>query len=926
MRTQWVIRMMPGVIAIPFFLSGVEASHQTHDHSHEPGAPTPSVGSVNFREVIPEFCAIPTIASIQSGPWSDPATWSLGRIPGSNDAVEVAAGTEIAYDRVSDDALDCVKVDAGGHLAFKPDVNTRLKVGTLVVFGHLDIGTEAKPVDADVKAELIIADHPLDTMVDPNQFGTALLVQDEGKLTIHGALKAPGFVRLAQEPTKGATTLFTAEPVASWKPGDRIALPDTRQLTLAERNTYVPQIEEFTIGAVTGGNQIALVGSVQFDHTGARNGNGVLEFLPHAANLTRNVVIRSEHPTGTRGHVLAMDQADVDIRYAEFDDLGRTKAEECLDSTIFDAMGNVLYIGSNQIGRYAVHFHHLRGPALTPANGYQVTLIGNAINGSPKWGVTIHDTHFGLIQGNVVYGAVGTGIMLEAGNEFEDIVERNFVLNSQGSGEGIESRVNEKDFGHEGAGIWSRGPLSTIRDNVVSSVRLSGFAFYLGKLGTVNVPRFKGADTVDPMQTRPVRTGSVPLQHFTGNESYGAIKNGFEFWFFGGTVPSRVEEFVAWHTHAFGVKPFYSPRIDVNGVVVRGNPALLADPKESSIGIRFNQGPYLQEITVNGVNVQGMRIGLNMPARIGTIRGSYLRNYVNAVVNLAQSDKPGGRIVTFTNVIFDTVAMASLSGSPQLSISMKGSNTQFPMVLQRDVVRLLNYQSDGVSGGDLQVFYQEQDSAFTIKKLGLTNAQAWATLGIAVADAVTPCTTTNAKIAGFTCPLTDLGPLVVLASRGLTNNPSYTLAYKVDGQKIVEPTPTLLTEGLNTLTRTIDLGAGAPPILKSFFVTLDTVPPTIEIVSLDPKVPTVIGLVNATRFVVKYKVVDNLGTSTQKHTFTNLPVGSTILTITAKDKAGNPAPPVSFEVVVDPTKTDIIPDGDDCGVGAKHKHGKPEPR
>jgi len=880
-----------------------------------------------FQQVIPDFCASPTISSVQNGPWSNPATWSLGRVPGANDAVRIASGTDVSYDRVSDEALTCLKVVEGGQLRFTPTVNTRLKVGTLVVFGYLEIGTAATPVAEDVNAELIIADKPLDTTTDPNQFGAALLVLHEGKLTIHGAPKQPGFVRLAQEPTKGATTLFTAEPVASWKPGDRIALPDTRQLTLAERNTYVPQIETLTIGAVTGGTQLSLIGSLQFDHKGARNGAGVLEFLPHVANLTRNVVIRSENPAGTRGHVLANHQADVDIRYAEFDGLGRTKAEECLDSTLFDDTGHVIYLGDNQIGRYALHLHHVMGPMTTPANGFQATLVGNVINGSPKWGVVIHDTHFALAQGNVVVGAVGAGIMLEGGNEFEDIVERNFALNSQGSGEGIESRVNEGDFGHEGAGIWSRGPFSTIRNNVVSSVRLNGFAFYLGHLGTVKVPLFKGADTSDPAQTKRVNANGVPLKHFTGNESYGAIKNGFEFWFFGGPAPSRVEDFVTWHTHAFGVKPFYTAKIAVDHVTVRGNPALLADPKETSIGTRFNQGPYIAEVTVNDVDVQGMRLGLNMPARSGTFQASYLRNYIDAAADLAQSDKPGGRKVTFTNVIFDTVAMAPLPGLPKRSIAMNGVTGGFPRILQRDVVRALNYQSDGVSGGDVQLFYLEQENTFTIPRLGLTNAQAWATLGVAVADAITPCTTTDAKIKGFSCALTDLGALVALASRSITNTPSYTLAYKVDDQKLVEPTPTLLVEGLNTLTRTIDPGAGAPTILKSFFVTLDTVPPTIEILSLDPTVTTVIGLVNATRFVVKYKVVDNHdGTHIKKQTFTNLAVGLHHLAVTAKDKAGNSAIPVSFDVLVDPAKTDIIPDGDDCGVGAKHKHGKPEPR
>ena len=44
----------------------------------------------------------------------------------------------------------------------------------------------------------------------------------------------------------------------------------------------------------------------QFEHPGTtdENGDGRPDYLPHVANLTRNVVIRSENRTGTRGHVL----------------------------------------------------------------------------------------------------------------------------------------------------------------------------------------------------------------------------------------------------------------------------------------------------------------------------------------------------------------------------------------------------------------------------------------------------------------------------------------------------------------------------------------------------------------------------------------------------------------------------------------------
>ena len=40
-----------------------------------------------------------------------------------------------------------------------------------------------------------------------------------------------------------------------------------------------------------------------------------------------------------------------------------------------------------------IHMHHLMGPAAPPSNGYQFTLIGNAIDGGStshkfKWGIS----------------------------------------------------------------------------------------------------------------------------------------------------------------------------------------------------------------------------------------------------------------------------------------------------------------------------------------------------------------------------------------------------------------------------------------------------------------------------------------------------------------------------------------------------------
>src|SRR5205823_12913401 len=145
----------------------------------------------------------------------------------------------------------------------------------------------------------------------------------------------------------------------------------------------------------------------------------------------------------TRGHVVFTQRADVDLRYVSFKDLGRTTIEP-LDPT------------TNHIGRYAVHFHHLMGPQTTPANGYQFTAIGLAVDGGTaphnlKWGLDVHESHYGLLQDNVIYNWSGSLMRFEDGSESYNVVDHNFAVRSAGTG----GRTAD---GTEGGGFWFRGP------------------------------------------------------------------------------------------------------------------------------------------------------------------------------------------------------------------------------------------------------------------------------------------------------------------------------------------------------------------------------------------------------------------------------------------------------------------------------------
>jgi hypothetical protein len=136
------------------------------------------------------------------------------------------------------------------------------------------------------------------------------------------------------------------------------------------------------------GTTVNLSAPLTYNHKAARDHTGVIEYYPHVGNLNRNVVIRSANAAGTRGHVLATERAVVDIRNAVFHDLGRTTLDPD-DSTTFDNAHTVTHVGTNQVGRYALHMHHVIGPVTAPANGYQFTLIGNVIENTRKWGLAM---------------------------------------------------------------------------------------------------------------------------------------------------------------------------------------------------------------------------------------------------------------------------------------------------------------------------------------------------------------------------------------------------------------------------------------------------------------------------------------------------------------------------------------------------------
>ena len=713
---------------------------------------------------IPNFGDYETIHSDSSGAWSNPDTWSAGRVPTANDVVVISAGTSVTYDLASSAALDSVVIYAGGLLNFRTDISTQMLVTNLQVLegGELRVGTAANPVAADVTAQIIIRNVALDTVRDPSQFGNGLI--GLGKITMHGANRV-SYVRLDAEPRVGHTTLTLEAPATGWRVGDKLILPDSKQW-LRGGETYLSSIETVTIAAISADRKtITLTTPLQFDHPGARNGNDVLEFLPHVVNRTRNIVVRSESPTGTRGYVLFTGRADVDVRYASFAGTGRTK----LGAT--DA--------ANPTDRFPVTFSHLYGPAGGQANGYQYTFVGNAVfcplqEHDVKWGIAIRDSHYGLIKGNVLFNWAGSSLVTLQGNETENRIEGNFAVGGRGRGDNVGSFGGGGFPGDEGAGFWFFGPNNRILNNVATScMNPNGFAAYGYKIyngaGTVRFPNFAGADTTIAGQYTVRDTATMRILEWDGNEGYG-LEDGLTFWYVNtiGAVPqnggeSVVKNSLMWHIAHYGYFGYPTADVTFDGWVQRGYKPHLQHEHLASVGLT-NGDYFADHFRVRNADIQGLTYGI-MDGTYGDsdhlIENSYLRNVQNIAWSTLRAPGSGGapvnrmpRSLTIRNVTFGSTASWNVGATPRANIALRFVPDPFEAanLIQSDTIFVENYNGTGTN---YQVFYNEQRADFIVPQTnatgsllgspvaGLTNQQNWDQFGIAIAGAVAPAGATT---------------------------------------------------------------------------------------------------------------------------------------------------------------------------------------
>jgi len=486
------------------------------------------IGASAQHNSIPIDFGTATHIAVQSGNWSDTATWGGSR-PNDNAIVSIPLGIVVTVDDIFTARMKLVTID--GELQFATNVNTELWTDTLVsnMTGRLEMGTAANPIARDVTARIVFADlGAIDRDQDPGQLSRGAILA--GPVVAYGT-EVTHRMTLATHPSAGATTLELSSVPTNWNVGDELIVTGTQGATSDEVRTI----------AGINGTTVTLNQALALDHVAP-----YADLNVYVANTTRNVIFASENSeVAHRGHIMFMHSLAIDVNNVAFHDLGRTDKSIPLNDLefIFDenSPGNVTSAGidfttetgpsTNIRGRYAIHVH--RGG--TDPNSTPALIKGSVVMGSPGWGFVNHSSNVDFID-NVAYGVQGASFYTEAGDEIGTMegniairtINPNFTSYHDGGAIDPDLEADQQSFGTTGDGFWLSGTRVSVINNVSAGASAHGIIFWTDGLvepdlgrATVKVSTLPNGHLIPDRETLPVWW--APLAEVRDNESYSTV-------------------------------------------------------------------------------------------------------------------------------------------------------------------------------------------------------------------------------------------------------------------------------------------------------------------------------------------------------------------------------------------------------------------
>lgn len=423
-----------------------------------------------------------SFTSVQSGAWSDLATWgnerqtnaSTSRLPGSGDDVFIASGTTVIVDTTVSTLVNSVNVQPravltcprNGQLGATPELaefglalsTLRVEGGGCFSCGYGNCTDDAEPFAGKFVLRLTSTTPPASAEDNVR----TLMVESGGALFLSGAPRVRPVTRLAEHAKAGQSVLRVSDPdvVLSsngsavsqpWRVGDRVVIAPTDWPSDQTEYSTIVGIDVDTQNPIL----ITLADPLRF----ARNGRTIsfvnkadgnrkvtVDARAEIALLSRNVVIEGTNDafTGLGGDVmLGGPYVRARLSWVEFRFLGRR----------------------GHLARYPLHIHNLGD------SGRDVYVSNVAIHSSFQRGIVMHCTDNLTLVNNTVAGSPGFAYMLEDGAEEGNVLIGNYAIDVKPAAYPLlqTERVNS-------AGFWFVNAANTFVGNVAAGVAGSGFS------------------------------------------------------------------------------------------------------------------------------------------------------------------------------------------------------------------------------------------------------------------------------------------------------------------------------------------------------------------------------------------------------------------------------------------------------------------
>ncbi|MDG2176013.1 MAG: G8 domain-containing protein [Gammaproteobacteria bacterium] len=430
--------------------------------------------------------------AVKNGPWSDDSIWSEGEVPQAGGRVNIGDDVNVVLD-VSPPALSGITIN--GKLSFSDESEFELTTEWILVFGELEIGTEARPHTSN--ATITLTDNVKDEQL--MGMGDRGIMLSGGTLNLHGN-RTNAWTKLAETAEAGSTSIEVLS-ADQWQVGDEIVLAST---------DYNPRQAETRHITAISGNSISLDEPLEYMHFGEITFE--VDERGEVGLLTRNIKVQSSEDSLESylgGHIMAMITSKM---YVEGVELHR--------------MGQHL-----ELARYPIHWH------LVGDSGEGQYVRNTAIHDTFNRCVTVHGTNDLQIENNVTYNTVGHCFFMEdgieTGNEFisnlaiqtkchptMECVPSNLAANGEIDVEN-SGALRQTSFSGEHillpsdntvSSFWITNPDNSYIDNVAAGSDETGFWFSLPLHPN---GAFLGSE--DSLNTWPRRT---PLRAFRGNVSH----------------------------------------------------------------------------------------------------------------------------------------------------------------------------------------------------------------------------------------------------------------------------------------------------------------------------------------------------------------------------------------------------------------------